>query len=147
MNIQDRIAKLETQICQSIDELTKLKEDTRLDNKENTWHPRQGEIVEMSDEGVGWFIRRYGRQTDFNYEDTLGERFVMCRPLDDPMVIQLIPHTPGDPRPPFGDAQRLIVAFENGEYDVSYSHNVGWGNNYEGYNVIGWIDIDKQEHE
>lgn len=142
MNIQDRIAKLETQICQNIDELTKLKEEMSKENK--IWIPRVGEIVEMSDDRESWYVQKFvdieeGEETIYRFNGDY-ESFTFCRPLTDPMVIQLIPHVPGDPKP-YGDANNVIVVFKSGEYDAANPRDFNWDDdNYED-NIVGWFDI------
>ena len=132
MNIQDRIAKLEK-------ELAELKASYQKDEEEE-WKPRVGEIVEMSDQGGYWLLRRYDSESDFGFIDSFGESWENCRPLNDPMVIQLIPHVPGDAAP-CESGNATIVLYENGEYE-STSFDLDWSNrNAEGYNIIGWTAL------
>ena len=133
MNIQDRIAKLEKELAQ-------LKEEVSEEKVDESWKPRVGEIVEMSDDGHYWLLRRYEDDDDFGFMDTFGESFEMCRPLNDPMVIQLIPHVPGDPKP-YGDANNVIVVFKSGAYDASNPRDFDWEDGLDEANIVGWFDI------
>ena len=134
MNIQDRIAKLEKELAQ-------LKEEVSLKKVDNSWKPRVGEIVLMSHHGNDWETMRFVAMRLGCYVAENGDFYDYCKPLNDPMVIQLIPHVPGDPMPSFADAHRIVIVFENGQYDVSYTHDVSWGDDNDGYNVIGWFDV------
>ena len=133
MNIQDRIANLEKELAQ-------LKEEVSEEKVDESWKPRVGEIVEMSDDGHYWLLRRYEDDDDFGFMDTFGESFEMCRPLNDPMVIQLIPHVPGDPKP-YGDSNEVIVVFKSGHYDASNPRDFNWDDDNDEYNIVGWFDI------
>ena len=146
MNIQDRIAKLETQICQSIDELTKLKEEVSLEKVDDSWKPRVGEIVEMSDDGDYWLLRRYEDDGDFGFMDTFGESWENCRPLNDPMVIQLIPHVPGDEMPCDFDSDVIVLHgndFSKRYYTVDSAKNISWDRFDSNDDVFGWKHLNE----
>ena len=136
MNIQDRIAKLEKELAELKEELSEEKVDT-------SWKPRVGEICEFSDDEDRWIISRLVEAKDslqeYPYSST-HEDFRYCRPLNDPMVIQLIPHVPGDPRPS-GDANKVVVVFESGEYDTQSPYELDWGDDNEEGNIVGWLDV------
>ena len=140
MNIQDRIAKLETQICQSIDELTKLKEEVSLEKVDDSWMPRKGEIIRVTDNKEDWAYTRFAEYKKDYYYDDNGDFWMYAEPLNDPMVIQLIPHVPGDPRPS-GDANKVVVVFESGEYDTQSPYELDWGDDNEEGNIVGWLDV------
>jgi len=140
VNIQDRIAKLETQICQSIDELTKLKEEVSLEKVDDSWKPRVGEIVLMSHHGNDWETMRFVAMRLGCYVAENGDFYDYCKPLNDPMVIQLIPHVPGDPKP-YGDANNVIVVFKSGAYDASNPRDFNWGYDNDEADIVGWFDI------
>ena len=126
MNIQDRIAKLEKELAELKGELE--------------WTPRKGEIVKFSNDGVQW---RTGKIVGYNYskdyvdddenvmyyEDDYGDNWNYCHPLNDPMVIQLIPHVPGDPVPKWnGEALYITRA---GDYYIDSVCDLFWGENEE----------------
>ena len=135
MNIQDRIAKLEKELKQLKIDLAEDEEITEV-----VWKPRKGEIVEMSDDGEVWVLRRYYGTYEHSYLDNFKESWMMCRRLNDPMVIQLIPHKPGDPRP-YGDANNVIVVFKSGYYDAANPREFDWDDDNDEANIVGWFDI------
>ena len=123
MNIQDRIAKLEK-------ELVELREYVEQpDPTQDNWSPRVGEIVLVSSYGDeyenSWEVRRFVEMEDNNYVSEDGYFWEFCKPLNDPMVIQLIRHVPGDPMPCKGN-QFILVKFGNGSYDNARADDWYW---------------------
>ena len=122
MNIQDRIAKLEKELAELKGEL------------EVVWTPRKGEIVKFSNDGVQW---RTGKIVGYNYskdyidddenvmyyEDDYGDNWNYCHPINDPMVIQLIPHVPGDPMPCSKDKD--VITLHGNEFAEERYYTVG----------------------
>jgi hypothetical protein len=135
VNIQDRIAKLEK-------ELKQLKIDLAEDQEitEAVWKPRVGEIVEMSDDGETWLLRRFvGPDGAEDPLDEFGESFAYYRPLNDPMVIQLIPHKPGDPNPT-KENSFVLIKYRSGATDILSSEHSYWGtveNNHHD-EIVAW---------
>ena len=145
MNIQDRIAKLEK-------ELSELKESYMkdVDAKENTWKPRVGEICEFSDDEDMWIISRLVEVKDslqeYPYSST-HEDFRYCRPLNDPMVIQLIPHVPGDPMPCGKDKDVITLHgnefAEERYYCASAAGESHWDMCDSDSDVFGWFPLNE----
>jgi len=138
VNIQDRIAKLEK-------ELAELKEDC-LDE---SWSPREGEICEFSDDKDIWYTERFVVKTDdtsYPYVSYSSEAYKYCRPLNDPMVIQLIPHVPGDPMPCDGDA-KVLVRLKMGALEIDHAKNWDWSlsryRELERSNIVAWKRLDE----
>ena len=140
MNIQDRIANLEKELAQ-------LKEEVSEEKVDESWKPRVGEIVEMSDDGHYWLLRRYEDDDDFGFMDTFGESFEMCRPLNDPMVIQLIPHVPGDPMPCGKDKDVITLHgnefAEERYYCASAAGESHWDMCDSDSDVFGWFPLNE----
>ena len=144
MNIQDRIAKLEK-------ELEELKESYMKDEdaKENTWTPREGEICEFSDDEDIWHIERFVVKTDDTKYPYVSytEAYKYCRPLNDPMVIQLIPHKPGDPMP--CDGHKDVITLHGNEfaeeryYAASAAGENLWDMCDSESDVFGWAPLNE----
>ena len=145
MNIQDRIAKLEK-------ELAELKGELEVD-----WMPRKGEIVKFSNDGVQW---RTGKIIGYNYskdyvdddedtmyyEDDYGDNWNYCHPLNDPMVIQLIPHVPGDEMPCDFDSDVIVLHgndFSKRYYTVDSAKNISWDRFDSNDDVFGWKHLNE----
>jgi hypothetical protein len=143
MNIEDRIAKLEK-------ELKQLKIDLAEDDEisEAVWKPRIGEICEFSDDGVKWCVDRFLDKFDDDGErkyQYIGDWDVHrdCRPLNDPMVIQLIPHKPGDPNPT-KENSFVLIKYRSGATDILSSEHSYWGtaeNNHHD-EIVAWVPIE-----
>ena len=144
MNIQDRIAKLEKELAELKGEL------------EVVWMPRKGEIVKFSNDGVQW---RTGKIVGYNYskdyidddedimyyEDDYGDNWSYCHPINDPMVIQFIPHKSGDPMP-CEENRVIMVKFGNNTYDTGIAGDWYWGNRDEDeydYLIVAWAPLDE----
>ena len=136
MNIQDRIAKLEKELA----ELREYVEqpDPTQDNRS----PRVGEIVLMSHHGDDWETMRFVAMHLGCYVAENGDFYDFCKPLNDPMVIQLIPHKPGDPMPCKGN-QFILVKFGNGSYDNARADDWYW-DTYEDApdsEIVAWVPM------
>jgi hypothetical protein len=139
VNIQDRIAKLEK-------ELKQLKIDLAEDQEitEAVWKPRVGEIVLMSHHGDDWETMRFVAMRLGCYVAENGDFYDYCKPLNDPMVIQLIPHVPGDPNPTIDDCF-VLIKYRNGVTDILTAEHAYWGtieNSHDG-EIVAWAPLDE----
>jgi hypothetical protein len=141
MNIQDRIAKLEK-------ELKQLKIDLAEDDEitEVVWKPRVGEIILVSDNKEQWYYSKFsGYEDDDSYCGVEGEYWTYAKPLNDPMVIQLIPHKPGDPRP--CDEDKDVIALHGNEFSSQRYYTcekalyLYWGVNDDESDIFAWAPL------
>lgn len=137
MNIQDRIAKLEK-------ELVELKEQC----VDVPWTPREGEICEVSENGREWLVRKvykYKPEEENPYVSDFA-KWPLARPLNDPMVIQFIPHKPGDPMPCGGD-EEVIIRFRSGCIGVQHAGETDWSlaiaRSLFSSDVIAWAPLNE----
>jgi hypothetical protein len=139
MNTLERIEKMEK-------ELAELKELVSLEIpcKEN-YKPRPGEICEFGDADDYWVTTKfvkYDNDDVYPYVVEDANRYMFCRPLNDPMVIQLIPYSPGEDNPLVDKGQNVIVIQRNGFIDCGEVSHFYWGecsdsgNDIVGYKVI-----------
>ena len=94
---------------------------------EPEWVPFPGEIVEVSDAGKEWVVRKfykYKTGEEFPYVSDFA-KWGHARPLSDPNVIQFRPHTPGDPMP-CSRAARVVVRLLSGEISSSEAGTWVW---------------------
>ena len=107
---------------------------------EPEWHPFAGEIVEVSDFGHDWIVRQitaYNPGDDFPYKTGKGTDWKYARPLSDPNIIQLRPHTPGDPMPCDGHV-RVIAHY--GDLDVD-NYVIGQACSRNWKDVTAWAPL------
>ena len=140
MNILERIEKMEAEL-QELKEMAIDSIDAKTaEVEEGEYVPRSGEIVELSDDGNEWVVVKltnYDGNDVFPYEIFDGTRYLYCRPLQDKMVIQLIPHEPNGEMPCDG---AVIVLFQNGTYDFGNAEDFDWSGKHciPEYKIVGW---------
>jgi len=131
MNTLERIAKLEK-------ELQKLKEEVMSAPEPPDWMPRKGEICEFGDADEYWVTTKfveYDNDDVYPYVVEDNNRYMFCRPLNDPMVIQLVPHDQ-DPSAPCDPSDVVVVLFTGGDgHDVGYARDFLW-NKIQAYKVL-----------
>ena len=122
---RDRIEKLQAQVAEISAELEALKAQPE-------WVPFPGEIVEVSDGGSQWIVRKFHSMKDRRYMTHGGALWNFARPLSDPNVIQLRPHKTGDPMPCEG-GERVFYRIGGGMLrmimragDLDWSKRISW---------------------
>ena len=118
--LKRRIAELEAQLA------------------EPEWVPFPGEIVEVSDVGTSWHVARFrshedGREFPFRSSPN-GVSWKYARPLSDPNVIQLRPHTPGDPMPCDGKSM-VVVRIPDGRIASGKAYSWAWDG------IVAWAPL------
>lgn len=63
-----------------------------------------------------------------------------CRPLQDPLIIQFRPHTPGDTMPCDGK-QKVRVMYRCGDIDIDKAKEYDWNEAGTNTDIIGWLPI------
>jgi hypothetical protein len=138
MNTLERIAKLEK-------ELAELKELVNLEipRKEN-YEPRPGEICEFGTTDDYWLTAKfveYDRDDVYPYVVEDNSKFMFCRQLNDPMVIQLIPYSAEEGVTP-KHSNRVIVLQKNGVYDSGYIDDFVWNESCDkSLQIVGYFPI------
>lgn len=122
MNIQERIEALEK-------ELEALKTEYKNGANKADWQPRLGEIIEMSNNGKIWYTQRFVKFVNGEKFPCVSETglYKYMRPLNDPMVIQLIPHTPGDSLPKWNG--EVLYKTKAGDYFIDHCSDLYWNEN------------------
>jgi len=136
VNIQDRITKLEK-------ELAELKESV---GKKEMWFPRKGEIIRVTDNKEDWAYTRFAEYKKDYYYDDNGDFWMYAEPLNDPMVIQLIPHVPGDEMPCDFDSDVIVLHgndFSKRYYTVDSAKNISWDRFDSNDDVFGWKHLNE----
>ena len=108
---------------------------------EPEWVPFPGEIVEVSEGGTQWAVRKFQHMTGVRYGTYGGALWNLARPLSDPNIIQLRPHTPGDPMPCDSD-QQVIVNRKSG-IEIGVSRFFDWGTWCDDpkYRIVAWAPL------
>ena len=129
-----RIEELEAKIAEISAELEALKAQPE-------WVPFPGEIVEVSDGLSQWIVRKFHSMRDRRYMTHGGALWNFARPLSDSNVIQLRPHTPGEPMPCRDDVS-VIVRFGDGAHVTDFAGNVYWDAASKPRNaIVAWAPL------
>lgn len=128
-------------------ELTQLKgriAEIEKQIKESGWVPYPGEIVEVSDYGEEWVVRRIAScdaEEEFPYRCEDGSVWKCVQQLSDPNIIQLRPHTPGDPQP-CDDNTRVIYRLRNGDCTTEWAFTLDWGiQDFPATEIDAWAPV------
>ena len=141
VNILNRLEQIEN-------EVRELKKEIETDVDDKGWMPRPGEIVEVGDNREEWFVDRlvdYDESSDYAYKTTHDAAWRYCRPLNDPMVIQLTPHDPVGGKMPCDGDEDVLVMYGDGTYDHMPARELYWNDEDLTYDVqiIGWTKLPK----
>ena len=109
---------------------------------EPEWVPFPGELIEVRNVGGpedGWKIRRFvskgGSVAPFVCEgEGNNYRWMNARPLSDPNIIQLRPHTPGDPMPCDGKSM-VVVRIPDGRISSGKAYSWAWDG------IVAWAPL------
>lgn len=103
----------------------------------------EGQIVEVRDyDDAKWATRRFMRTSKikpcFVAENDIA--WSDCRPLQDPLILQFKPHTPGDPMPSSRGAQ-VSVMRRDGVVTSCEAWQLDWDKipSYPHLEIIGWM--------
>ena len=130
---RDRIEKLQAQVAEISAELEALKAQPE-------WVPFPGEIVEVRDNDSTpsdrWMVDRFeelepGECHPFECQRSVWQQ---ARPI--PNVIQLRPHTPGDPMP-CDYKQQVLCRNEYGTWSMGQAAHIVWDR------VTAWAPLPK----
>ena len=141
---RERIEKLQAQVAEISAELESLKAKA-----EPEWVPFPGEIIETRayTEAHTWQLRvatggtdKMGRVTTYLNGERSGEvtTWADARPLSDSNVIQLRPHTPGDPMP-CDEGRIVFVRYTDRDFGYGFGH----GSQIHWREVTAWAPLPK----
>ena len=104
---------------------------------EPDWVPFPGEIVEGRDrDGDEWVVSRFVERVPERCHqwDCGVDMWIHVRPLQDPNVIQLRPHTPGDPMPCDGKSM-VVVRIPDGRISSGKAYSWAWDG------IVAWAPL------